>query len=155
VGVQSSDLLRLSQTFKNTKGIQDIFAVAKREMGPIVLHAAAFDTSLTRIALINPLISYRSIVDHRLYDPSFIQSTVAAALTSYDLPDLAASLAPKHLMMVNILDGSGKSADPTILQDEISFIKTAYEKADASELLYILNEPDPENKWDFFQDWLK
>ena len=133
----------------------DIFAVAKREMGPVLLHAAAFNSSIKRIALINPLISYQSIVKNRWYDPSFIQSTVPAALTSYDLPDLAASLAPKPLLMVNILDGTGKSAEPTSLQDEITFIKTAYENADSPELLYILNENIPENNWDFFQEWLK
>lgn len=155
VGVQSSDLLRLSQTFKNSNGIQDIYAVAYREMGPVLLHAAAFSSLITRIALINPLISYRSIVNNRWYHPSFIQSTVPAALTSYDLPDLAASLAPKPLLMVNILDGSGKSADPTSLQDEIAVIKSAYENADSPEQLYNLKESDPENNWDFFLEWLK
>jgi hypothetical protein len=155
VGVQSADVVRITQTLKNSSGVKEIFGVAKKEMAPVLLHAASFDPSISRIALIEPYVSYQSIVMTRLYEPSFIQSTVPAALTSYDLPDLAASLAPKKLLMVNTLEGSGNIAAPESIQEEISFIKTAYKNRNAEGQLSIINQELPDNKFIYYQEWIK
>ena len=80
-------------------------------MTPVLQHAAAFDTAISRIALIEPLSSYRSIVMNRFYKPGLIQSAVPGSLSAYDLPDLAGSLAPRRLLMINPTDNMGKIMD--------------------------------------------
>lgn len=155
VGVQSADVVRLTQTLKQTRDIQEVYGLAKREMSPVLLHAASFDPSIVRIALIEPLISYYSIVNSRWYDPSFIQSTVPSALTSYDLPDLAASLAPRKLLLVNVLEGSGNSADPESVAEDISFIKTAYKNRDAEGQLNIINRGILDNNFKYYEEWIR
>jgi hypothetical protein len=89
---------------RNDVDPRDIRALAIREMCPVLLHAAAFDSSLAKIPLIEPLVSYRSLVMNREYNPDFIHAAVAGALEAYDLPDLAASLAPRNRP-------AGKSSD--------------------------------------------
>ena len=84
-------LSRLVRMLKNDNKITDIYGVARKELSPVLLHAAAFDSSISRIALIEPYSSYMSIVMNHFYSSSFISGTVPGALKAYDLPDLAAS----------------------------------------------------------------
>ena len=95
-------------------------------MAPVLLHAAAFDQDITRIALIESYSSYQSIVMNRFYDPKFVHSMVPGALKAYDLPDLAASLAPRKLLMANVTDGNGKNTDVESINKDLDLIKTAY-----------------------------
>ena len=81
---------------KKRAGISEIYGLARKEMAPVLLHAAAFDPDITRIALIEPYSSYQSIVMNHFYDAGFIHNTVPGALRAYDLPDLAASSCSKE-----------------------------------------------------------
>ncbi|MCU0472162.1 MAG: alpha/beta hydrolase family protein [Bacteroidales bacterium] len=44
----------------------------------------------------------------RFYYPGFVQNLVPGALSAYDLQDLAATLAPRRLLLVGTTDGNGK-----------------------------------------------
>lgn len=99
VGVQASDAVKLSHLLVNTHGFSEVFGIATEEMSPVLLHAAVFDPVISRVALINPYYSYRSFVINEFYNPRLVHSLVPGALTSYDLPDLAALLAPKKLLI--------------------------------------------------------
>ncbi len=48
------------------------------------------------------------------------------------VPDLAASIAPMKLMLVNIVDGTGNSDDPESIAEDISVITNAYRHRNAS-----------------------
>ena len=60
------------------------------------------------MALIRPLVGYRSVVETRNYslDPADL---VVNVLTAYDLPDLAATLVPRRLLIVDPRDATGAS----------------------------------------------
>jgi hypothetical protein len=60
-----------------------------------------------------------SIAVSRFYDPGFILSDVPGALQYYDLPDLAASIAPRRLVIVNPVDGEGKSSDTIDINKDV------------------------------------
>jgi hypothetical protein len=109
VGIRAGDVVSLTRLIRKNIKISEIYGVAKKEMAPVLLHAAAFDTAITRIALIEPFSSYQSIAMNRFYNPKFVHSVVPGALKAYDLPDLAASLAPRKLLMAGITDGSGRA----------------------------------------------
>ena len=61
VGIRAGDVIRLSKVLKKLTPQNEICAIAKREMSPVLLHAAAFDSTISRVALVAPYISYKSI----------------------------------------------------------------------------------------------
>jgi pimeloyl-ACP methyl ester carboxylesterase len=125
-GIRAADVVKLSWLLKDHYGMEKIYAVAKQEMAPVLLHAAAFEPSVERIALIEPYPSYRSIVMNRFYDPARIHGAVPGALKAYDLPDLAASLAPRKLMIINVSGSGAGSDDREGTDNDLSVIRNAY-----------------------------
>ncbi len=154
-GIRAGDIVRLTMLLKKRAGVNEIFGLARREMAPVLLHAAAFDPDIKRIALIEPYSSYRSIVMNHFYDGSFIHNTVAGALKTYDLPDLAASLAPRRLLIAGTTDGNGKKTDPESIAGDLSIIKTGYQSRNAGGQLTIVGLEPAEKPLDLFMDWIK
>jgi hypothetical protein len=153
LGVQAGDVVSLTNLLKKSQGIDEVYGLARKEMTPVLLHAAAFDPSITRIALIEPYSSYRSVAMNRLYDPKFINSLVPGALEFYDLPDLAVSLAPRQLMIVGGLDGAGNSGGDSINKD-FEVVKNGYRYRHANDALIISEEPAKEHE-DIYRAWIK
>lgn len=152
-GVHAGDIVRLALLLNNEGGSREIYGIAKREMAPALLHAASFEPSISRVALVEPLISYNSLVNNRFYAPEFIQSAVPAALTAYDLPHLAAALAPKKLLLVNVLDGTGNMADPVSIIGDISALEAGYQKNKGQ--LQIIARESGGNPLDNYREWLE
>jgi dienelactone hydrolase len=153
LAVQAGDVIRLTSLLKKTQGIDEVYGFARKEMAPVLLHAAAFNPSITRIALIEPYSSYRSVATNRLYDPKFINSLVPGALKLYDLPDLAASLAPRKLIIAGSLDGAGNSGDGTINKD-LEVVKNGYRHRNAKDALIISEETAKEPEG-IYKAWIK
>ncbi|WP_152266435.1 alpha/beta hydrolase [Agriterribacter humi] len=155
VGVRAGDVVRLARLLQKNKNVQAIYGVAKKEMAPVLLHAAAFDSSINSVALIEPYTSYRTIVMHRFYNPAFIHSTVPNALTAYDLPDLAASLAPRKLLIVGATDGAGNTYDPETTDEDFAVIKAAYHHKNAGEQLRIIPGKSTGKNVDLYLEWIE
>src|SRR5690606_30584904 len=62
VGVQAGDIVRLAMLLENTVGSREVYGIAKGEMAPALLHAASFEPAISRVALIEPLLSYKTLV---------------------------------------------------------------------------------------------
>ncbi len=157
VGLQAGDVSRLLQVLKARADIDGdhITAVARGEMCPTLLHAAAFNTAISKIALVEPLISYRSVVMNRYYKPQLILTTVANSLPSYDLPDLAASLAPRELLVVNVIDQLGRRANQGPIDAEYGIVRQAYEQAGAEDKLTIRIGESFQNREEMYRGWLQ
>ena len=157
VGIHASDISRLTNYLENWQNhkIKNIAAVAKKELCPALLHAAVFDKRISKIALIEPFISYRSIVMNRYYKPSFILSSVAGSLKKYDLPDLCAAVAPRRLHMVNVTDHNGKLATKDLLEEEMAFVKKVYAEKNVSRNFEILNWDGENNFEEIISTWFK
>ncbi len=138
-GIRAADVVRLTRWLQVTMDTETIYGMARDDMAPVMLHAAAFEPSIEALALINPYASYHSIVMERFYDPGFHISTVAGSIGVYDLPDLAATLAPRKLLMAGITDGAGSITQSESIRNDLSVIQAAYEYANASGKLTITN----------------
>lgn len=125
-GVQASDIKRLINVIKAKKPNEQIFAIGFGEMAPVLLHAAAFVDDIQRVALINPLISYGSLAENKMYDSRFIPAAVSGSLDSYDLPDLAASLASRNLLIANPVDGASKPVKKHDAEKELVSVKESF-----------------------------
>ena len=157
VGIRAGDMMRIVNYLNSREDIETegIVTVARGEMCPVLLHAAAFEDDITKIALIEPLVSYRAIVMNQYYKPHFIPVTVAGSLTAYDLPDLAASLAPRDLLMVNVTDQNGKRAEPELLERDLRVVRKAYSAMGSKENITIRNWEAYQSIDDIFSEWLQ
>ncbi|BBE20206.1 hypothetical protein AQPE_4397 [Aquipluma nitroreducens] len=155
VGIRAGDVVRLTQLLKKNIGISEVYGFARKEMGSVLLYAAAFDPAITRIALIKPYSSYRSIVMSRFYNPAFIYSTVPGALKAFDLPDLEASLAPRKLMMVSVTDASGSTVGIEDINQDLDIIRNAYHFRNVDGQLNIVSPKPNENLCNFFSKWIE
>jgi hypothetical protein len=155
VGIRAGDVVRLSRLLKSNRNINEVYGFAIREMALVMLHAAAFDQSIRKIALIEPYSSYQSIAMNRFYESKFVSSIVPGALTAYDLPDLAASLAPRMLFMAGVTDGNGKYLDSQATGKELDFIQTTYKGKNADTQLKIVSLKPNEKLYDYLNEWIK
>jgi dienelactone hydrolase len=154
-GIRAGDVVRLAYLLKRNTGINEIYGLARNELAPELLHAAAFCPSISRVALIEPYSSYMSIVTSRFYNYGFMYGAVPAALEEYDLPDLAASLAPRKLLMAGVSDGNGKFENAEIINKDMEIIKNAYRLKSSPGQLKIMTGSISEKPFDLFQEWIK
>lgn len=154
VGIRAGDIARLVMLLKSNNDINDIYGIAKKEMSPVLIHAAAFNPDIKRIALIEPYSSYRSVVQNHFYNSAFIHSTVPAALEVYDIPDLAAALAPRKLLLAGVTDGNSKISDQEAINKDLNVIKSSYQQKNSSAQLIIVTGGNLENLQVLYKDWL-
>jgi hypothetical protein len=154
-GIRAGDVARLTEMLRKNQKINEVFAIARKELTPVLLHAAAFNQHIDRIALIEPYSSYRSIVMNRFYDPKFVYSMVPGALEAYDLPDLAASFAPRKLLMAGVTDGNSTNDDAEGLNKDLDIIKTAYSFKNAGQKLNIISDTSPDKLSEQYLNWIK
>lgn len=155
VGIQAGDIARLTRALEENHHQKEIYGVARKEMTPVLLHAAAFIPSIQRIALIDHLTSFRSLVMNRFYHSPFITGAVPGMLKTYDLPDLAAALAPRKVMIANITDGMGGPKEIKNMSEAGSAVNEDYVKAQRKGHLSTVGKISPENFEHVFLQWLK
>ena len=138
VGIRAADIVRCARFLQARPDVDtsELAAVGRGTTTIPLLHAAAFDDSLRRVVLVEPLVSYRSVVMNRFYAVT-AADTVANALTAYDLPDLAASLAPRPLAMANVRNEQLEPAAAELVEEELSVVRRAYGEAGAEQHLDI------------------
>jgi len=105
-----------------------------------LLHAAVINREFHQIALINPLLSYLSIVQEKSYLTKFVMSTPASVIGQYDLPDLVASIAPMKICILNPVTALDQGVDSNLFEKTYS---EAISKYGNSRNLWVgLNEKD-------------
>jgi dienelactone hydrolase len=139
-GSQAADVVRLALLMKNQPGIREVFGIAHNYLSAVMLHAASFEPALKGILLNKPCISYHSVASTEFYSPEFTGSIVPYALTKYDLLDLAASLAPRKLIMLDIVNGANQKLDTEGSIFETNFIRSVYKKTGASDNVMFLSK---------------
>ncbi len=154
-GIQAGDVVMLAKLLANTEGINEVFGLAKKETCPILLHAAAFHRSISRVALIEPYSSYMSIAKSRFYQLNFMYGVVAGALKKYDLPDLAASLAPRKLCITGVTDGNGTSSDEAQISKDMNFIRSVYRSKNEEDKIFISVPGVDDDRFTIYRDWIK
>ncbi len=136
VSFQAADMVRLRRYLASREDLRTdtLSAVAHGALAPALLHAAYFDPEIRRVALVDPLLSYRTVVMNQYYSVNFAQC-VPNAMTAYDLPDLAGGLAPRPLVLLNLRDQLGRLASEDDLARDLAVVRAAYAHAGAAEQL--------------------
>jgi hypothetical protein len=146
-GIYAGEIVKLTRLLQETFEAGEIVGVARQTISPALLHAAAFEETISRIALIGPYISYRSVLMNRFYDPGFHLSSVAGVAGEYDLPDLAAGLAPRPLLISGAVEANGRWDDTNEAKNELSFIREIYRTHGAEENLEVYPLKHDISRW--------
>lgn len=154
-GIHASDINKLANIMSNKQGINEIYGIAHKELSPSLLHAAALNPDISRLAFIEPYSSYSLIATNEFYNPEFVHSLVPGALLEYDLPDLLAYLAPRNLLMVDITDEKGTIMDEMSIDRELHIVKKSYQNSIAPGGLVIRSGISCEKRFDLLLEWLK
>jgi cephalosporin-C deacetylase-like acetyl esterase len=108
VGMRTLDLVRAVDVLSalEKRPSAGIVAVGKGSAGVYLLHAAALDNRITRVVVEGGLLSWNALVRARFHRLQ-LDNVVHGALADYDLPALAASIAPRTLILGNLTDPMG------------------------------------------------
>ncbi len=156
VGIHAGDIQRLVLYLKQRADMdtKEILALAKGNSCPALLHVAAFENDFSRIALIAPLISYRSVAMNQYYHADALPPFVAGALTAYDLPDLEAALAPNKLLLVDLKNQLGNPASDKMVDEDLNVVKSAFSQAKAEQNLKLLTIQPEQDIKEIYASWL-
>ena len=105
-----------------------VSAISSGPFNSVLLHASALGTDFDEMILIDPVLSFASIVSNKEYEPSFVPFSVAGGLKYYDLPDLAAAFAPKKLIIYNAVDQLGQMVTKVKVEESMNFVNQRYSK---------------------------
>jgi dienelactone hydrolase len=126
--------------------------IANKEMGgtcillasgsavPAALHAAALEGRVPEVVLEGGLLSWSSVVRTPLTQNQ-LANAVPGVLAIYDLPDLAALIAPRKLTIRNPVDPTGKPVSQTELEAACKRVRDAYKAAGAEQNLVLEAKP--------------
>ncbi|HVE40954.1 MAG TPA: prolyl oligopeptidase family serine peptidase [Planctomycetota bacterium] len=108
---------------------------------PVALHAAALDPRIPELRLEKGILSWSSVVKARVTANQFA-NVVPGALQAYDLPDLAALMAPRKLTILDPVDPAGKPISQAELEAAYAKVRDAYKAAGAEQNLVLKAAPE-------------
>jgi hypothetical protein len=156
-GIQTGDLLRLVNYVKYRTDVRknQIAGIARGEICPVLTHAAAFDQSISKIALFNPLVSFNALVLNKYYLPKFMIAAVPGMLPAYDITDLYAALAPRKILLVNVVNQINKFISESDLQKIYKPVYDVYQSKNAGDHFIHRDMEFYHTLDDIMTDWLK
>ena len=154
LGRQMTDVMRVIRFAEAHSRIAPgkLAGLARGSCGPLLLHCAAIEGVFGQVAVVEAPLSFQSLVMTSDYLKDYITQAVPAALTAYDLPDLAACIAPRPALLVSPRDSMGGPASAEAIAKETAVVTRAYRqvparlkivpapKADAAALSGVLTE---------------
>jgi pimeloyl-ACP methyl ester carboxylesterase len=134
LGQRVLDLLSVVGAAAPKGGGIEVFGVGSA--APVVLHAAALDNRIKAVTIESGLISWDDVVRTPI-STNQLGNTVPGALAVYDLPDLAAAIAPRPLTIRKPVDAAGQPADRGAVEEAYKPVRAAYEKAGTADKLVL------------------
>lgn len=156
VGIRLEEIERIIRFVRQKEAaVGQVSIVTTGVLSSDALHAAVlFDDDIDALALIDPLVSYKSLIENREYQTKLISSSVAGAVEAYDLPQLVKALRHKKILMINPVKGDGVLAGAKEME-EIYSRQAGTGKTGSADNLSILYFERDQNYFDTILDWLR
>ncbi|MEP7269999.1 MAG: acetylxylan esterase [Acidobacteriota bacterium] len=116
-----------------------------------LLHAAAMDERVSKVALEGMLVSYRTVINQRIHRQVF-EHVVAGVLRSYDLPDLISALAPRPVWIVNSVNSLGQRMSLAEVKKQYAASPIAYRAAQSEDAIRIAERRGDDKPAVFYRD---
>ncbi len=129
LGQRTADLLGVINTTPKEQGVELLGLGAA---GPVALHAAALNFRVKAVTIDAGLVSWDNVVRTPI-SHNQLTNAVPGVLKVYDLPDLAASIAPRPLTIRNPVDAAGKALTKEAAEEAYKDVRAAYKKANAAD----------------------
>ncbi len=125
VGMRITDVLRGVDLLAARPDVErtKIYGFGKDAGAIPLLHAAAIDERIGKLALEGMIASYQTIIQQRIHRQIFEQ-VIPGVLRSYDLPDVVAALAPRQVWIVNGVNALGQQMKLTELKKQYAAAST-------------------------------
>ena len=138
VGMRAQDIVRAVDLLSSLLGENSsrVVAVGKGAGTVPLLHAAAFDNRITTLIIEEGLVSWKMVVESK-YHRNQLDNVVLGALTAYDLPILAATLAPRTLVLANLANPVGHLLSVSEVADRYTLAADCYKLLGRPENLVI------------------
>lgn len=107
--------------------VSALHLVGSGSAGPIALHAAALDESITQVTVENTILSWAAVVRSKVSRDQ-LTNVVPGVLKGYDLPDLAGILAARGLTIRNPIDPMGNQVPQMELEAAYGKYREVYQK---------------------------
>jgi cephalosporin-C deacetylase-like acetyl esterase len=146
LGMRIGDLLRTFDYLAARSDVDParISVLGKGNGGVVALVAAALEPRLRKIACQGAVLAYMDVVRAKLHE-NMIEIVVPGVLRDFDLPDLAASIAPRPLWIVDPRTPAGAAISPE------EGLRT-YPRA---KHIRILERPAGRNFEETYADWIR
>lgn len=107
---------------------RNLHLIGKGNAGLWCLYAAALDPRIQSLICVQSLLSYRSLVhaDRYLYSADVL---IPEILMHFDLPQVAAAVAPRKLTLIEPVDAMKKAVGFAQVEDEYRWARAAFEAA--------------------------
>jgi dienelactone hydrolase len=110
------------------------------EMAPVALHAAALEPQVKAVEVEGMILSWSDVAQSP-QSRNQLAGAVPGALARYDLPDLAASLAPRPLTIRNPVDALGRPVPQAEAERAYAKVREAYRAVHAEKNLILEAKP--------------
>jgi cephalosporin-C deacetylase-like acetyl esterase len=112
VGQRVTDILALTAGLRKHPALsaRRVVVAARGKLTVPALFAAALDQQIGEVYLAGGLVSFRSIVETENYDHTFA-NFVPSLLRHTDLPDVAATVAPRRVTLAGTVDAAGHAME--------------------------------------------
>jgi len=112
VGMRVDDAIRAVDWLASRDDVdpKSISVYGSGPMGIVVLHAAALDSRMSRVAVEDTLASFRMVLDEPLHK-LIPESVIPGVLPKYDLGDVIKAIAPRPVSVVAPQDAAGKTVN--------------------------------------------
>jgi histidinol-phosphate/aromatic aminotransferase/cobyric acid decarboxylase-like protein len=155
VGMQVEDLLAAYLVLESREDVDPgrVAVLGKGHGGLLALVLGALEPRVERVAIEGTVLSYLEIARAR-YHEDLTAAFVPGVLRDFDLPDLAAALAPRPLWIVDPRTPTGALVPTDRARSEFAPAARAYERAGQPAALRLLHRPEGRPLDRLYASWL-
>jgi len=140
-GMQLLDVIKAIDYLKKRSDIDksQISCIGYGTGGLLAMHAAAIDNRITKVISKGALMTYKSLISEPVYNHG-VEVFIPHVLKHYDLPDVAALIAPRPLKLLSLVDNQKEKVEIEIVAEEYNWTAKVYKLLNSAEDFSISQE---------------